>query len=480
MTDSAPRHAANLSGRNRRALLRLSIVITAAAHLRRREFARARAHLNIALQRGPQFSARVIDVVLRESYPPLIRLIERVTRTDLLPNGEIARVRAAVLTQRNDESHEVNIRVARVLAPKLEAARLSTQFSAPLSIARKRYIVVGSVSNPYVWMINSQLDTVGLSVHYVSGFSGVLQALRAAQDAGESPHVHLDAWLTACEATELLTTLRPTSTLSVTAHDLEQNQSRENSDTGASLLIKRADAIHLLTKSSLHRLNMTELMDDARVFYVPHPSYYGSFGGSYGLPQDRSKARRILKRDQREFSVGLVGRISDRKNVELLLEAAEELQGLGEGIQQPRIYISGSLRTRFAERIIRRSAALPNVTLLTDDLDDRTAGLHIAALDAAVVPYHGYLNSGWTLLALSAGVPIIASRESTAREVVPDAALTEFAEGDAHSLADAILNLAGRDRAVAESAARTAANQVHPNVIAQDYAVAMAARIFRQ
>ena len=120
------------------------------------------------------------------------------------------------------------------------------------------------------------------------------------------------------------------------------------------------------------------------------------------------------------------------------------------------------------------------MTLLTDDLDDRTAGLHIAALDAAVVPYHGYLNSGWTLLALSAGVPIIASRESTAREVVPDAALTEFAEGDAHSLADAILNLAGRDRAVAESAARTAANQVHPNVIAQDYAVAMAARIFRQ
>lgn len=167
----------------------------------------------------------MIDVVLRESYTLLIRLIERVTRTDLLPNGEIARVRAAVLNQRNDDSHEVNARVARVLAPKLEPARLSTQFSAPLSIARKRYIVVGSVSNPYVWMINSQLDTVGLSVHYVSGFSGVLQALRAAKDAAEAPHVHLDSWLTAREAAELLTALRPTSTLSVTAHDLEQNQS---------------------------------------------------------------------------------------------------------------------------------------------------------------------------------------------------------------------------------------------------------------
>ena len=480
MTDSAPRHVAVLSGKNRRTLLRLSVVIAAAAHLLRREFARARAHFSIAIQRGPQFTARVIDVVRRESYPLLIQLIERATRTDLLPNGEIARVRAAVLSQQSTFSNEVNARVARALAPNLEMARRATLFLPPLSIARKRYIVIESLSNPYVWMINSKLHAVGLSVHYVSGFSGVLQALRTAQDAGEVPHVHLDTWLTATEATELLTTLHPTSTLSVTAHDLVQNQFQQHRDTGAFLLIKRANAIHLLTRSSLQRLNMAELTDDERVFHVPHPSYFGSFGGSYGLPQDRSATRRLLQRDQHEFSVGLVGRISDRKNVELLLDAAEVLLEFGNRVDQPRIYISGSLRTRFAERIVRRSATLPNVSLSTDDLDDRTAGLHIAALDAAVVPYHGYLNSGWTLLALSAGVPIIASHESTAKEVVPAEALTGFAEGDALSLANAILNLAGRDRALAESAARTAANLVHPDAIAQDYAVAMAARIFRQ
>lgn len=219
-------------------------------------------------------------------------------------------------------------------------------------------------------------------------------------------------------------------------------------------------------------------MIDPRVFHVPHPSYYGRLGGSYGLPKDRKSARRQLGRSAEEFSVGLVGRISDRKNVELLIDAAEIVHKMQGKFSQPNIYISGSLRTMFAERIIRRSSALPNVVLATDNLDDEAAGIHVAALNAAVVPYHGYLNSGWTLLALSAGIPVIASRESTAREVVPADALVEYTEGDAYSLAQAIVELGRCDRSAAERAARIAADQVHPDSIARLYADEMAARIF--
>lgn len=422
----------------------------------------------------------LVDEVLHQPDPLLVRLVERSTRTDLLPNSEVARVRAAALTKRSGGARDIDMKVARVLAPEGVAVSPAPRFPEPDSIARRRYIIMGSTTNPYVRMMNSQLWAVGLSVHYVYGFSGVLHALRLAQERGERPHVHLDTWLSKREAAQLKAALHPSSTLSITAHDLEQNASRRNRETGARHLLTRANAIHLLTPSALQRLGFQDLEGDPRVFHVPHPSYYGGLGGSYGLPLDRNLARQRLGRSTTEFSVGLVGRISDRKNVELVIDAAEILNkelGLD---QQPRLYLSGSLRTKYAERIVRRCAALSNLELFTDDLDDQAAGLHIAALNVAVVPYHRYLNSGWTLLALSAGLPIIASRESTAREVVPADALTTFTEGDAHSLAEAILLLAECDRTVAERAARQGAELIHPDRIAPLYAHEMAARIFRE
>jgi glycosyltransferase involved in cell wall biosynthesis len=472
------RRGVALTERLRRICLRLSVAMAAVSDISRGELSHAKSLFSIANQRGPLFASRLADAIQRTSHPLLGHLVERATRTNLLPGGQLARVRAAALSKRTGASYAVDAKVALVLAPQQQSRRPAAPFEPPHLIAGRRYIVVGSISNPYVQIINSQLESVGLTVHYVSGFAGVLDALIKAQSAGEVPHVHLDTWLTRSDAAELVATLQPTSTLSVTAHDLEQNQSLQQRSTGASLLLARANAIHLLTASTLTRLGFERLAIDPRVFHVPHPSYYGPFGGSYSLPQDRTQARQQLQRDPAEFSVGLVGRISDRKNVELLIDAAETLHKMHGFLQQPRIYISGSLRTKFAERIIRRSAALPNVVLVTDDLDDEVAGLHIAALNAAVVPYYGYLNSGWTLLALSAGIPVIASRESTAREVVPADALVEYTEGDAHSLAEAILSLAGRDLTVAEIAARNGANLVHPNHIARLYADEMAARIF--
>ena len=452
--------------------------MAAVSDISRGQLSHAKSLFSIANQRGPLFAPRLADAIQRASHPLLGHLVERATRTNLLPGGELARVRAAALSKRTGSSYAVDAKVALVLAPQQQSRRPAAPFEPPHSIAGRRYIVVGSISNPYVQIINSQLESVGLTVHSVSGFAGVLTALIKAQSAGEAPHVHLDTWLTRSDAAELVATLQPTSTLSVTAHDLEQNQSLQQRSAGASLLLARANAIHLLTASTLTRLGFEQLAIDPRVFHVPHPSYYGRLGGSYGLPQDRMSARRQLGRNAEEFSVGLVGRISDRKNVELLIDAAEIVHKMQRKVSQPTIYISGSLRTTFAERIIRRSNALPNVVLATDNLDDEAAGLHVAALNAAVVPYHGYLNSGWTLLALSAGIPVIASRESTAREVVPADALVEYTEGDAYSLAQAIVELGRCDRSAAERAARIAADQVHPDSIARSYADEMAARIF--
>lgn len=480
MADERPRRLATLSGRLRRTHLRLILATAALGNLSQRKRSLAASLFAIAWQRGPLFANKVTDLIRSEHSPFLIRQVERATRAHLLPGGELARVRAAALSSHTSGDHSVDARVALVLDAKPPSRRTSSEFQPPRSIARRRYIVAGARDNPYVQMINSQIHSVGLTVHYVSGFSGVLQALHEAQSRGETPHVHLDTWLTRAEAVQLIASLRPRSTLSITAHDLEHSRSLRQGSTGASLLLERANAIHLLTASALTRLGYAHLTGDPRVFHVPHPSYYGPHAGSYGLPRHREQARRQLGRNAEGFSVGLVGRISDRKNVELLIEAAEIVHKTNEDIQRPTVFISGSLRTKFAERIIRRSATVPNVVLATDDLDDEVAGMHVAALDAAVVPYHGYLNSGWTLLALSAGIPVIASRESTAHEVVPAASLVEYTEGDSGSLAEAIVRLARRDRSEAERAAREAAEQLHPDLTARAYAEAMAARIFHR
>lgn len=116
------------------------------------------------------------------------------------------------------------------------------------------------------------------------------------------------------------------------------------------------------------------------------------------------------------------------------------------------------------------------MTVIATDLDDEEVGLHVAALDVGVVPYSDYLNSGWTLLALSGGSPIIASYESTVREVVPPGAFIGYSEGDARSLAHAIGQSAHQSGEFSRAAALARAHEVHPDFIATRFAQEIAAR----
>jgi glycosyltransferase involved in cell wall biosynthesis len=375
----------------------------------------------------------------------------------------------------------VNTKVAKVLDPQMPVLRPDAVQTYKHSSEARRFIVAYSLNNPYYAIMYSQLHRTGFNVHYVSGFTGILEALTAAQGNGESPHVHLDQWLERDQAALLISRMGATTTLSITAHDLEHGVNRMGASTGMALLLKRASALHLLTRSSLERLGIAPALVEGRSFHVDHPAYLGEHSGGYHLPHDQREARRALNRPANQFSVGIVGRVSDRKNVELLVASAAQIQGHLKGsVNPPHIYITGLFDTRFSERIIRRAISMSNVTIVAENLSDDAAGLHVAALDVAVVPYHAYLNSGWTLLALSAGLPVIASRESTASEVVPPEAFIQFSEGDADSLAQAIAASTQLEISEARRAALARANEVHPNIIALRFAQEIAARVFAQ
>jgi glycosyltransferase involved in cell wall biosynthesis len=435
----------------------------------------------ISTVRGPAFATSLSQSLVKGSQTPLAALVERVTRLNLRPRGEIACIRSAALTQLKGEHRSVNLAVAKVLNPQVPVQPIAEMPSYQPIPGGRRFIVAYSLNNPYYAIMYSQLHRTGFNVHYVSGFTGILEALTAAQGNGESPHVHLDQWLERDQAALLISRMRATTTFSVTAHDLEHGVNQMGASTGMALLLKRASALHLLTRSSLQRLGIAPATVEGRSFHVDHPAYLGEHSGGYHLPRDQREARRALSRPANQFSVGIVGRVSDRKNVELLVASAAQIQGHLKGsVNPPHIYITGLFGTRFSERIIRRAISMSNVTIVAENLSDDAVGLHVAALDVAVVPYHAYLNSGWTLLALSAGLPVIASRESTASEVVPTEALIQFSQGDAGSLAQAIAAATQLEISKARAAALARASEVHPNIIALRFAQEIAARVFAQ
>ena len=463
----------------RRHFLRLLVVAVASLQLVRGNWPQFHRLLVMSTYRGSRFCQALTDIVQERKMRTVAHLIERVTRMPLRPGEELALIRSAALRLLRSGDLALNLQVADVLGVSRRVYG-RTMFAPYLPlVGHRRFIAIGSISNPYIPMMYSQLDQHGFSVHFVHGLHGILSALAEATDTGEIPHLHLDLWFTTEEAKKIVAALPNGATLSVTAHDLEHNVTRPNHQSGARIILRRADAIHLLTSSSRTNVLSIDNSIGNRMFHVPHPSYVGSFGGNYALPQDRSMARRTLGRSQDEFAVGLVGRISDRKNVDLLIAAGDILQRDSDSMPTPRIYISGSIASRKAESIVRSVGAIKNMHLMTDDLDDQKAGLHIAALDVAVVPYHAYLNSGWTLLALTAGLPVIASRTSTAHETVPPEALVFFDEGDADSLAAAIRRSALLDPTATRVAALARAAAVHPDRVAHQFAKELSARILQ-
>ncbi len=466
-----------LSARARRSALRVLALSFGLFQFIRGDWKLFRELLDLTTSRGTRFLSDFTTIIRTTNMQGLARATELVTRTPLRPGEELAQLRAATLLILKSNDPKTNLQVAGVLQRQRSGA---VQPSFPTHIpmpGHRRFIAVGSVSNPYVSMMYSQLDQHRFSVHFVHGIHGIFSALAEATSTGEIPHLHLDTWFTAEEATKIVAALPHGATLSVTAHDLEHNVTRPDERSGARIILQRADAIHLLTSSSRRYVLSLNQFIGERMFHVPHPSYVGPLGGKYALPQDREEARRTLGRAQDEFAVGLVGRISDRKNVDLLIAAGEILQRDSATTPSLQLYISGRIASRRAERIVRSARSVRNMHLETDDLDDQMAGLHIAALDVAVVPYHAYLNSGWTLLALTAGLPVIASRTSTAQETVPPEALVLFEEGDADSLAVAIQRSWRLDRTASRVAALARADKVHPELVARQFAKELSARI---
>ena len=219
-------------------------------------------------------------------------------------------------------------------------------------------------------------------------------------------------------------------------------------------LVDRASLVHLLAADTPAVLAGWISLDPSRCVQIAHPSY----DGAYGPGPDRGDARRTLALDDKDVVVGLVGALAERKEGALLVDALAAVPDpLSDG-RRLRLVLAGMLTAPRGEWLIRRAMADARVVARFGFVEDELMPGLLAALDVAVVPYEHFLNSGWLHLALTAGLPVIASDGGNAAEVARPAALRVFRAGDAGSLASVLatageLTVPGARQAARESVA---------------------------
>ena len=208
----------------------------------------------------------------------------------------------------------------------------------------------------------------------------------------------------------------------------------------------RADRIHVLSASTAEVLRDWLRLDPARTLHIAHPN----FDAAYPARPPRDGARASLGIDSvdpvgggREIVIGMIGLLSPRKGPRRLVDALRAVPDPLPDGRRLRLVMAGRAIDPGGEALIRAAGADPRIVAEFGFVSEDRMPTLLAAIDVAVVPYDRYLNSAWTVLALTAGIPVIAPAGGTAAEVVRPGALATWDPTDPGSLT-AALEDAGR------------------------------------
>ena len=239
----------------------------------------------------------------------------------------------------------------------------------------------------------------------------------------------------------------------------------------------RADVIHVLTASTPALIGDWLRLDPARTTHIPIPN----FDEAYGARPPRAEARTALGLDPidpleggREIVVGMIGLLSPRKGPRRLVESLRDVPDPLPDGRRIRLVMAGRAIDPGGEALIRAAGADPRIVAAFGFVPDERMPALLAAIDVAIVPYDRYLNSAWTVLALTAGIPIIAPAGGTAAEVVRPGALATWDPADPASLATAIAEAGRLVTTEARIEARRSVGDLDAGVIAERFAALLA------
>lgn len=211
------------------------------------------------------------------------------------------------------------------------------------------------------------------------------------------------------------------------------------------IIVERAEMVHIMNPESVAMAAPFFSIPQEKVVRVEHPGYQGY----YPERVSRSGARAQFGFGPQEQVSLILGAIKPYKG---LSEIADEFDRLS--LQHPRrlnLFIAGGAADDEGTRkLLRLAARHPAIHVLPERIVPEDVWTLFAAADNAIVPYKASLNSGALVLALSMGVPVIASSTAGSTHLLAEGAGRVYSSSEELDMAllDRAWQHSARDRAL--------------------------------
>jgi glycosyltransferase involved in cell wall biosynthesis len=235
---------------------------------------------------------------------------------------------------------------------------------------------------------------------------------------------------------------------------------------GSTILARGAHVLIAHDRGTVRRAHEQLGVPEERIDVIRH----GSYVDVYPAGRPRGEVRRALGIPENAFVFLSFGHIRAYKDVDVLLAAFSRCT-----LPDARLVVAGLPLDAGSERVVHETAERdPRVSALLEFVPDDAVSELFEASDVAVLARGDGGTSGALVLALSLGIPVVASANPDYVELVGEAGWT-FPAGDAEALARTLEEAAcSRDQFAARSAAaRDQAASLDWRVIAAETGAAL-------
>ncbi len=224
----------------------------------------------------------------------------------------------------------------------------------------------------------------------------------------------------------------------LTVHDVESFRPGMHSGflRNFTYLLSSAVIVHnVVSKTELLRIN-PEI--ESKTYVIPHGSYLGLIAPRIS----KEAARQSLKLPLKEKVILFFGQIKEVKGLDLLIEAFGKVAS---NIAPVKLVIAGKVwKADFSkyQSLIDKYEIANNCRLEIRYIPDDEISAFYSCADLIVLPYRKIYQSGVLLMAMSYGVPVLASDLPGMREIVRDEVNGYlFESGNAESLARKLVDV---------------------------------------
>jgi len=168
------------------------------------------------------------------------------------------------------------------------------------------------------------------------------------------------------------------------------------------MMADAADALHVMASDSASLTAPYYILDERKMFVVPHPTYEGA------QPDDisRAEARSQLQIGEDEYVFLSFGAIMVYKGYDRLMDAYEQLRGKTK--KKTRLIIAGLPSDKaLVEQIMAWGADKPDVILDMTPVPHDKLQVYFRSADIAVCPYYRTMNSGAAMMAITFDLPVL-------------------------------------------------------------------------